>query len=89
MRPRLSKHDCVVTAFAQVANGPGWSNTPLWVIVQDGNGKLRRECLQPEEQTEVIHLLYALSNTMNAQLTNEVERIMRVKKVRKKHGSNR
>lgn len=55
---RLGKHDRIVTAYAQRASGPGWSNSPLWVIVRDGDGKLREECIQPEERTAPLHWLY-------------------------------
>jgi hypothetical protein len=72
----LGEHDHVVTAFAQRASGPGWSNTPLWVIIQDGDGKLRRECLQPDEQSHTMMLLYNLSNSLNSQLTAEVENVL-------------
>lgn len=83
---RLAEHEHVVTAYAQRASGPGWSNTPLWVIIQDGNGKLRRECLQPEEQTQTIYTLYGISHSVNIQLVNEVERIVARKK--RKSGNN-
>lgn len=85
---RLAEHEFVVTAYAQRASGPGWSNTPLWVIIQDGNGKLRRECLQPEEQSDTIYILYGISDSVNVQLVNEVERLVERKRVRKKRGSN-
>ena len=85
---KLAADEHVVTAYAQRAAGPGWANTPLWVIIQDGNGKLRKECLQPEQQSGDIYLLYGLSDTLQGLLVNEVERLLRARKVRKKRGSN-
>lgn len=34
----------VVTAFAEPAAGPGWANTPVWVILQRADGTFTREC---------------------------------------------
>ena len=50
--------DKPVTAWAERSSGPGWSNTLLWVIVRDQSGKLREECLQPEEQSRAVFTLY-------------------------------
>lgn len=65
---RFAKHDRVVAAVAQPANGPGWSNTPLWVFIQNGVGEIRRECLQPEEQPTGIRDLYPIAALVHAQM---------------------
>lgn len=65
---KLNEHDHIVAVVAKPASGPGWSNTPLWIIVQDGNGDLRRECLQPDEQSEGIWLLYATAAAVHVAL---------------------
>lgn len=69
----LSNDDHIVAVVAEPASGPGWANTPLWVIVQDGNGKLRRECLQPMEQSEGMRLLYATAAEVHCAMVREVE----------------
>ena len=57
----LKPGDSIVTAYAESAAGPGWANSPVWVIVRDGDGKLRQECLQPDEQSRDMALLYRMS----------------------------
>lgn len=58
----LSRFERVVTVFAESASGPGWANSPLWIVVQNGaDGKIRIECLQPSEQSDDMHNLYAFS----------------------------
>jgi len=59
--PWLRPGDYIVTAYAQRASGPGWSNTPLWVIVMDESKKLRQECIQPAQQDDAMRTLYNLS----------------------------
>lgn len=68
MKPKrtrlLAPGEYVVTAWAEAAAGPGWSNAPLWVLVgaplitQKG---YRIECLQPDEQTAAMVTLYGIS----------------------------
>lgn len=81
---KLGKHDRVVAAFAEPASGPGWANTPLWLIIQEGDGKLRRECLQPDEQSEGMRLLYATAAAVHGALVREVETLTRVRKAPKR-----
>jgi hypothetical protein len=69
---KLNEHEYVVAVVAEPACGPGWSNTPLWVIVQDRNGNLRRACLQPDEQSDGIRLLYATAAAVHRALMMEV-----------------
>lgn len=57
---KINKDDRIVTAWPEYVSGPGWANRPIWVIVRDGNGKLRMECIQPEDQTENIMRLFPI-----------------------------
>ena len=70
----LSKEDRVLTAYAEEASGPGWSNAPLWVIVQSRDGKLRTECLQIREQTGEMITLYSTSQAAHLAMLGAVER---------------
>lgn len=63
---KLKEHDHIVCAYAQRAAGPGWANAPLWVIIKDGNGNLRQECLQPEEQGERIIWMYDVAASIHS-----------------------
>lgn len=67
-------HGRVVVAWGEYASGPGWGNQPLWYIVCDSNHTtLTVECLQPEEQTAEMRLLFAASEVITRQLTAFVE----------------
>jgi hypothetical protein len=74
---KLAKNERIVTAFAERASGPGWSNQPLWVIVRDGDQNLRMECLQPSEQSGEICLLYNTSEATHCAMVAAVERCVR------------
>lgn len=68
-----SKHDTIIVAWAEYAAGPGWANAPVWVLVRDRrDGRLRQECLQPEEQTAVMLTLYGVSAHVSVQMLNAV-----------------
>ena len=83
---KLYAHDHIIAVVAEPANGPGWANTALWIIVQDGHGKLRRECLQPDEQSDGIRVLYATAAAVHGALVREVEALTRKRKpARRKH----
>lgn len=75
MKFKLAKGEHIVTAFAETASGPGWSNTPIWIIVQDANGSLRRECLQPDEQSEWMRWLYTTSEVAHVAMSKAVAQL--------------
>jgi hypothetical protein len=77
---KFNAPDRLIAVVAEPASGPGWANTPLWIIVQDGNGKLRRECLQPDEQSDGIRVLYATAAAVHGALVREVETLTRKRK---------
>lgn len=62
----------VVCAFAETAAGPGWANRPIWVILRDRNGDLSQECIQPDQQTHAMALLFKASNAMHVEMTHAV-----------------
>ena len=74
---RLEKNERIVTAYAQRASGPGWSNMPVWVIVRDANGNLREECIQPDEQTAEIAHLFHVSEAAHFAMVAAVERAIK------------
>lgn len=69
----IRKDDQIVTAYAQRASGPGWTNCPLWVIVKGADGILREECLQPEDQTAGMATLYNISEAVHLALRQAVK----------------
>ncbi len=73
---RLLCTEYIETAYAQYANGPGWANAPLWIVITDrATGKTRKACLQPEEQTEEMRTLYSFSALAHASMTGAVKRV--------------
>lgn len=68
----IKKSDLIVTAFCQPASGPGWSNCPLWVIVKR-DGVLIEECIQPNEQSELMMHLYKLSSAIQTEMMFAIE----------------
>ena len=72
----VTKHNeyQIVTAWAESASGPGWANQPVWVLVRERCGKLRIECLQPDEQSRDIHTLYRVSSAAHGAMVTAVQR---------------
>jgi hypothetical protein len=72
----------VVTAYAEPAAGPGWRNTPLWVVMEDLDPQAKFgkrmyvDCIQPDEQSNEIRLLYGISHQVHGVMVNECEKIM-------------
>lgn len=76
----LAPDERIVTAYAQRASGPGWSNAPVWVIVRDGNGRLRELCIQPDEQTREMLMLYDVAAAAHDALVRAVQSAARTRK---------
>ena len=57
----LSAGEHICSARPEFAYGAGWTNTPIWVIIREPDGTYRKECLQPEEQTEEMRLLFEIT----------------------------
>ena len=70
---KLAKGEMIITAWAEYASGPGWSNTPVWIIVRDGNGKLEERCIQPDEQSGYVMDLYRIAATVHAEFLARVK----------------
>lgn len=69
----MSQHETIICAWCEYASGPGWANAPVWIIVQDGDGKLRRECVQPDKQGKLLHQIYPLCAEMHSLLLRALE----------------
>jgi len=73
--------ESIVTAYAKPCAGPGWSNMPIWVVIRNREGVMREACIQPEQQSAGMHLLYRISSAINSEMTYEVEREITGRKV--------
>jgi hypothetical protein len=76
---KLGKDEFVVTAWAEACTGPGWANAPVKVLIQDGNGKLRIEYLQPDELNQEVNTIYGISNLVSYEMTKAVISLVKVK----------
>jgi len=76
-RKILEPGDRVLAARPDNASGPGWRNYPIWVYVQREGGTIREECLQPDEQTANMALLFDVVEAAERELIGEIERACR------------
>ncbi len=78
---KLGEHDTIITADAESANGPGWANQPIWVVVKSRlDGAIRVECIQPNEQSREMLTLYRISEEAHKAMTVWVEHHFRKKR---------
>lgn len=72
----MSKTEYIETAYARRACGPGWGNSPIWVIICDvATGKTRRACIQPEHQTPEMREIYDFSALADERMLSAVRRV--------------
>ncbi len=61
----LAPDEQVVAVVPRYASGPGWSNAIVEVhIVGQSGGRYRCEYLQPDEQSDQMHLLFGVGAPM-------------------------
>jgi hypothetical protein len=73
----LTEEERICTAYAEKCKGPGWSNRPVWVIVENIlTGEIRAKCMQPSQQSEEILALYNISHEVNKALTRAVYKVL-------------
>ena len=77
---KLKDGEHIVTAFATRACGPGWANTPIWIIIRGADGKLRQECLQPQQQTFEMQWLFPYSSRAHEDMVRAVGQLVGRKK---------
>ena len=70
----------VIAVVPQRASGPGWSNAPTWVYIATNDGRLRQECIQPDERTTEMHALYAAGEAMCNALIDAVPTLQKLRK---------
>lgn len=63
--PPIDKYEQIVTAWAEISEGPGWSNRPVFILLRHTHtGVLRIIDLQPEEQDRVLRMLHGAAARM-------------------------
>jgi hypothetical protein len=61
---KLARGERIIAVVPERCNGPGWSNSPAWVYIATNDGRLREECIQPEERTPELHTLFSIGETV-------------------------
>lgn len=67
MKPKtitLEEGERIIAVVPELAVGPGWANAPTWVYIKRTDGTLREECIQPQERTPDLHVLWKLGLQM-------------------------
>lgn len=73
----LKPRERVLTAFAERASGPGWSNRPLWIVIVSPTDGIRVECIQPDDHTPAMIALYDVSEAAHSAMMRAVEAVIR------------
>lgn len=63
MKPKtikLAYGERVIAAVPERCYGPGWTNAPVWVYIASNDGRLRQECIQPNERTPEMNALFGV-----------------------------
>lgn len=69
---KLDRYERIIAVVPERAHGPGWANQPVWVYISDPTGKLRMECLQPDEQSAAMLALFQPGAAMAKALAEAV-----------------
>ncbi len=67
MKPKtitLNYGERIVGVVPEHVNGPGWANQPVWVYIGTNDGRLREECIQPNERTAAMQSLFMAGEAM-------------------------
>jgi hypothetical protein len=85
-RPRVKKPillhegEFVLTAWAERASGPGWSNTPVYAVIANQSASpptYRVVCIQPNEQTFEMKTVFPYSLQSHADMVEAVNKVTR------------
>lgn len=61
----------IVTAYPTYVSGPGWANSPIWIVVMI-DGELKELCLQPHEQTVEMQNLFSVCASAHTAMVRAV-----------------
>lgn len=64
----VERYERIIAVVPEVCRGPGWVNQPVWVYIQRADKTLRTECIQPDEQTAEMRVLFSLGAMMQSHL---------------------
>lgn len=68
---KLQHGERIIAVVPEYCSGPGWRNSPIWVYIGTNDGRLKTECIQPEDQTvEQMHLFRVCESAHLAMLSS-------------------
>lgn len=62
----------IIAVVPDRCSGPGWSNAPTWVYIEQADGMLRTECIQPSERGPDLQALFAAGLAICEAMINSV-----------------
>lgn len=63
----------ILAVVPEFCSGPGWANTPVYVYWQDEDGVIKQRCLQPDQQSRELAMLFDIGAVVQAKLKKAVE----------------
>lgn len=69
---KLKHGERILAVVPERCSGPGWHNAPTWVFIATNDGRLREECIQPNERTPELQALFHAGEAMCAALFGAV-----------------
>ena len=73
---KLSRHERIIAVVPEQCAGPGWTNKPTWIYIEDSSNKrLRTECIQPEEMPPSLAALFDVGMVVNRALIDSVSEL--------------
>ena len=77
---KLNKHEVIVGIEPKVCSGPGWGNSPLWIHIFDNQtNKYRSDCIQPNERTKEMNILFPILMAANSAMSEALQDIIKQK----------
>ena len=74
--PRLADGERIVTAFATPNAGPGWSNSPVTVVIASSAGEMRLDYLQSYHLSKVMDTMYSVSCIAHICMSTQAFKLM-------------
>lgn len=69
---QLQKGEMILAVVPKLASGPGWSNEPTFVYILTLTGKIREECIQPDEASPKLLTLFRPAAVMHEELLKAI-----------------
>ena len=76
---KLTENEMVVCAYAEKASGPGWSNCPVFVVIENKcTCGIRTECIQMDQQSEEMLTIYDIAAEVHETMLRMAKMMVKV-----------